>query len=176
MQRKGFTLIELLLVISIIALLMGILLPCLIGAKERAFELCASTVEVNKDGQVFLEIHNLINRRATEDIYMILINPPRNSRVSLKRPYPSGMKLIKREGEDYIKWRPKPADIGWHFVTVVFRGEKISEKEIAIFVFNMELLKKEELKTQDKRRRDGRESGYRRIRQQDNRESGCQEI
>jgi hypothetical protein len=130
-------------VMSIITLLMGILLPCLIGAKERALELCASTVEVNKNGQVFLEIHNLIDRKATEDIYMIAINPPGNSRVSLKRPYPSGMKLIRRDDQDCIKWRPKPTDIGWHFVTVVFKGEESSEQEIAICVFNKELLKAE---------------------------------
>jgi len=131
------------MVMSIIALLVGILLPCLIGAKERALELCASQVEVDKDGQVFLEIHGLSERKATEDIYMIAINPPGNSRVSLKSPYPSGMKLIKREGQDYIKWRPEMTDIGWHFVTVVFKGEKITEQEIAICVFNKELLKAE---------------------------------
>jgi hypothetical protein len=128
---------------AIIMLLMGILLPCLIGAKERALELRASTVVVNKDGPVSLEIQNLTNRRSYEDIYMIVIDPPRNSRVSLKRPYPSSMKLIKRDGQDYIKWRPKLDDIGLHYITVVFKGEEVSEQEITIYVFNKELLKAE---------------------------------
>lgn len=71
---------------------------------------------------------------------MIEINPPRKCRFFLKKPYPSGMKLIKRDGQDYIKWRPKLKDIGVHFITVVFEGEKISEQEITVFVFNKELL------------------------------------
>ena len=143
MQRKGFALLELLIVMSIITLLFSILLPCLMSAKERALELRAIEVEVNKDGQVFLEIQNLSDRKSHEDIYMIVIDPPRNCRVSLKRPHPSGMKLIKRDGQDYIKWRPKPADIGLHFITVVFEGEEISEQEITIYVFNKELLEAE---------------------------------
>jgi len=53
------------------------------------------------------------------------------------------MKLIKRDGQDYIKWRPEPDDIGVHFITVVFEGEETHEQEIAIYVFNMELLEAE---------------------------------
>ena len=143
MQRKGFTLLELLIVMSIIILLLSILLPCLMSAKERAWELCAVEVEVNKDGKVHLEIQNLSDRKSYEDIYMIMIDPPRNCRVFLKRPHPSGMKLIKRDGQDYIKWRPKLDDIGVHFITVVFEGEEISEQEITIYVFNKELLEAE---------------------------------
>ena len=140
MQRKGFTLLELLIVMSIIILLLSILLPCLMSAKERALELFAMEVEVDKDGKVLLEIQNLSDRKSYEDIYMIMIDPPRNCRVFLKRPHPSGMKLIKRDGQDYIKWRPKLDDIGVHFITVVFEGEEISEQEITIYVFNKELL------------------------------------
>jgi prepilin-type N-terminal cleavage/methylation domain-containing protein len=147
MQRKGFTLLELLIVMSIIVLLMSILLPCLMSAKERAYELFAMEVEVNKEGKVLLEIQNLSDRKSSEDIYMIMIDPPRNCRVFLKRPHPSGMKLIKRDGQDYIKWRPKLDNIGVHFITVVFEGEEISEQEITIYVFNKELL---EAKREDK--------------------------
>ena len=140
MKRKGFTLLELLIVISIIMLLTSILLPCLIGAKDSALELCAMEVEVDDEGKVDLEIQKLSNRKITEDIYMIKIVPPRLCRVVLKEPYPSGMKLIKRDGRNYIKWRPKVEDIGVHFITVAFEGEEISERKITVFVYNEELL------------------------------------
>lgn len=143
MQRKGFTLLELLIVMSIIVLLMSILLPCLMSAKERAYELFAMEVEVNKEGKVLLEIKKPSDRKRYDDIYMIEINPPRNCHIFLKKPHPSGMKLIKRDGQDYIKWRPKLDDIGVHFITVVFEGEEISEQEITIYVFNKELLEAE---------------------------------
>ena len=140
MQRKGFTLLELLIVMSIIALLFSILVPCLMSAKERALELFSMQVEVNDEGKVHLEIKNLSDRKIYEDIYMIEINPPRNCHIFLKKPHPSGMKLIKRDRQDYIKWRPKLDDIGVHFITVVFEGEEISEQEITIFVYNKKLL------------------------------------
>ncbi len=143
MQRKGFTLLELLIVMSIIILLLSILLPCLMSAKERALELFAMEVEVDKDGKVLLEIQNLSDRKSSEGIYMIVIDPPRNCRIFLKRPHPSGMKLIERDGQDYIKWRPKVDDIGVHVINVVFEGEEISEQEITIYVLNKELLEAE---------------------------------
>jgi prepilin-type N-terminal cleavage/methylation domain-containing protein len=139
-RRKGFTLLELLIVISIIIILMSILLPCLIGAKDSALELCAMEVEVDDEGKVHLEIRKLSNRKITEDIYMIKINPPRLCRVVLKEPYPSGMKLIKRDGRDFIKWRPNVENIGVHFIKVVFEGQETSEREITVFVYNEELL------------------------------------
>ena len=139
-QRKGFTLIELLIVMSIIALLFSILVPCLMSAKDRAKELFAMQVEVDEDGKVFMEIRNLSDRKSYDGIYMIEINPPKNCRFFLKKPHPPGMKLIKRDGQDYIKWRPKVDDIGVHIITVVFEGEKISEQEIKIYVFNKKLL------------------------------------
>jgi len=143
MQRKGFTLLELLIVMSIIVLLMSILLPCLMRAKESAYELFAMQTEVDEEGKVHLEIQNLSDRKSSEGIYMIVIDPPRNRGMFLKRPHPSGMKLIKRDGQDYIKWRPKVGDIGVHPIKVVFEGEKISEQEIAIYVFNKALLEAE---------------------------------
>ena len=125
---------------SIILLLTSILLPCLMGAKERALELFAMHVEVDEEGKVFLEIHDLHHRKISDDIYMITIDPPRRCRVLLKKPYPSGMKVIKRDGQHYIKWRPKVEHIDLHSITVVFEGEEVSEQEIAIYVYNKELL------------------------------------
>jgi len=140
MERKGFTLLELLVVMSIIVLLMSILLPCLMRAKESAFELFAMQVGVNEEGKVLLKIKKPSNRKSYENNYMIEINRPWPCRISLKKPYPSRMKLIKREGQDYIKWRPKWEDIGVHRITLVFEGEEISEREIAVYVYNKELL------------------------------------
>jgi prepilin-type N-terminal cleavage/methylation domain-containing protein len=139
-DRKGFTLLELLIVMSIIVLLLSILLPCLIGAKERALELCAMQVEVDDEGKVMLEIHKPSDRNPTDDIYMIKIDPPGNCRFFTKKPYPPRMKLIKRDGQDYIKWRPEWNDIGVHLITVVFEGQQTSEQQITIYVYNKELL------------------------------------
>ncbi len=140
MRRKGFTLIELLIVMSIIMLLMSILLPCLMRAKENAYELFANQTQADEEGKVLLIIEDPSKRKAYEDIYMIKVNPPRICHISLKKPYPPGMELIKRDGQDYIKWRPEPEDIGVHLVTVVFEGEETSEQEIKIYVNNREFL------------------------------------
>jgi prepilin-type N-terminal cleavage/methylation domain-containing protein len=139
-RLKGFTLLELLIVMSIIVILMGILLPCLNRTKNSAYELAAMQTEVDEEGKVRLEIQKPSDRKAYDDIYMIKIDSPGNCRVSLKRPRPSGMKLMKRDGQDYIKWRPRWSDIGVHLITVVFEGEEVSEQEIRIYVFNEELL------------------------------------
>jgi prepilin-type N-terminal cleavage/methylation domain-containing protein len=152
---RAFTLLELLVVISVIALLMSIILPCLSTAWERAKELNAFPAEINEEGNVYLEIHKLFDRKSYEDIYMILIEPPIecvDCRVSLKRPCPKGMRLVRRKADFwdgyYLKWRPQTDQLGRHKVTVVFKGEETTEQQITIYLYNKELLEKE-LEDQD---------------------------
>jgi prepilin-type N-terminal cleavage/methylation domain-containing protein len=141
MERKGFSLLELLVVMSIILVLLSISLPCLLRAKDSAFALVATEVAVNEEGNVFLEINDRPNRKATDNIYMIKIDRPRQCSVRLKRPCPSGMKLRKKDDQNYILWRPNPHQIGRHQVTVVFSGEETSEKEVTVYVYTQEDLK-----------------------------------
>ncbi|KPK34667.1 MAG: hypothetical protein AMJ65_18030 [Phycisphaerae bacterium SG8_4] len=147
-QLKGFTLLELLMVMSIIVLLMSILLPCLNRAKESAYELFAMQTEVDEEGKVRLYIQKPSDRKAQDDIYMIKIKRPGRGSFRLKKPHPSGMQLIKRDGQEYIKWRPEWEHIGLHLITVVFEGEETSEQEIKVYVFNRGLLEDEREKRQ----------------------------
>lgn len=140
MQRKGFTLLELLVVMSIIVVLMSITLPCLLRAKDSALALVANEVDVNKEGKVFLEINDRPNRKATENIYMIKIDRPRGCSVRLKGSHPSGMKMRRKEGDDYLLWRPAPRQIGKHQVTLAFTGDQTSEKEVTVYVYTHEVL------------------------------------
>ena len=142
-RLEGFTLLELLIVISMIVVLMSILLPCLNRAKESAYELLAMQTEVDEEGKVRLEIQKPSKRKAQDDIYMIKIERPGRCDVRLKKPHPSGMKLVKRDGQEYIKWRPEWHHIGLHLITVVFEGEVTSEQEIRVYVYNKELLEAE---------------------------------
>jgi hypothetical protein len=134
---------------SIIILLLSILLPCLITAKDRAFELFAMQVGIDEDGKVLLEVRDPSDRESYEGIYMIKIDPPGRCSVILKKPHHPRMKLIKRDGQDYIKWRPKLDDIGIHVITVVFEGQEISEQEITIYVYNKKLLDAKREETTD---------------------------
>jgi len=141
MERKGFSLLELLVVMSIILVLLGVSLPGLLRAKDSALALVAMEVAVNKEGKVFLEINDRPNRKATDNVYMIKIDRPRQCGVRLKRPHPSGMRLRKKDGEDYILWRPTPQQMGTHQVTIVFSGPETSEKEVTAYVGTHEVLK-----------------------------------
>jgi len=141
MERKGFTLLELLVVMSIILVLFSLSLPCLLRAKDNALALVAREVGVNKEGKVFLEMNDRSNRGPTDNIYLIKIDRPPKCGVRLKGPSPSGMKLRKKDGENYILWRPTPQQIGTHQVTVVFNGQETSEKEVTVYVYPPEALK-----------------------------------
>ena len=141
MERKGFTLLELLVVLSIILVLLSLSLPCLLRAKDSALGLVAMEVAVNEEGKVFLEINDRSNRRPTDNIYLIEIDRPPTCSVRLKRPCPAGMKLRRKDGQDYLLWRPKPQQIGTHQVTVVFNGPETSEKEVTVYVGTPEVLK-----------------------------------
>ena len=142
-RRRGFTLLELLVVMSIIILLASILLPCLLRAKENAYELFAMKTQVDKEGKVMMRITDPSRRKRYDDIYMIEIYPPKNCHWFIKKPYPWGMKRRRRDRQDYIKWRPNWEDIGIHAITVVYEAEEVFEQEIKVYVYNKELLEAE---------------------------------
>jgi hypothetical protein len=95
---------------------------------------------VDEDGKVMLEVRDPSDRESYEGIYMIEIKRPGRCSAFIKKPHHPRMKLIKKDGEYYIKWRPKLDDIGIHPITVVFEGEQTSEQQITIYVYNKELL------------------------------------
>ncbi len=142
-RLRGFTLLELLVVMSIIIVLASILLPCLLRAKESAYELFAMTTQVDKEGKVLMQITDPSRRKRYDDIYMIEVYPPKNCHWFIKKPHPWGMKRRRRDRQDYIKWRPEWEDIGIHAITVVYEAEKVFEQEIKVYVYNKELLEAE---------------------------------
>ena len=77
----------------------------------------------------------------------IIGNISKEFKVSLERPYPQGMKLIRRKGDlwngYYLKWRPQTDQIGEHKATIIFKNGETSEQEIKIYVYNKELLEKQ---------------------------------
>ena len=99
--------------------------------------------EVDKEGKVLMRITDPSKRKGQDDIYMIEIYPPRNCHWFIKKPHPWGMRRIKRDGQDYIKWRPNWEDIGIHAITVVYEAEKVFEQEIKVYVYNKEVLEAE---------------------------------
>ena len=149
MLRKGFTLLELLIVMSIILVLLTITLPCLFRAKDSVLDLAAMEVGINEEGKVRLEISDHPNRKPYDDVYMIEIDAPRNTTVRLKRPHPSGMKLRRKDGRDYLKWRPKTDQMGMHSVTLLFEGQESSEQEITIFVYTKKFLEAQQKEKKD---------------------------
>lgn len=130
-RKPGYTLPALLLRISLNSA--GLRLRMTIA--DFAVRLLWKSVFMERRGFTLLELLVVMS------IYMIKIDRPPRCGVRLKKPCPSGMRLRKKDGDDYILWRPKRQQIGTHQVTVAFEGEQTSEKEVTVYVYTHEALK-----------------------------------
>jgi hypothetical protein len=59
----------------------------------------------NEDGKVYLPYSG--------ELLVPEYEPPKDTQVKLKNPHRSGMKLVKRDGQDYIKWYTELDHVGF---------------------------------------------------------------
>ena len=100
-KRKGFTLIELLVVIAIVALLMGILLPALMKAKDHGKRLvCGNHLRT-------LALANVLYADETDGWYV----PIMDRTLGDNRYWPSNEKF-----RELVGYKPRAVDVeeGWH--------------------------------------------------------------
>ena len=103
--KRAFTLIELLVVISIIALLMAILMPALLRAKELGKRIACSThVRI-------LGMANVLYADQADGWYVPIIYRPKGGGSTTQVGWPSNQLFRKLVG---YKDKQGPGDSGWH--------------------------------------------------------------
>jgi prepilin-type N-terminal cleavage/methylation domain-containing protein/prepilin-type processing-associated H-X9-DG protein len=136
-ERRGFTLVELLVVVSILALLLGILLPSLKGARRSAkLVLCASNL--HSIGQAFRAYLNDGQDMMPVVAYMPSVpffDPPRPSIAETLRPYLE--KDVAAESADLEVFRC-PADMpGYSDRLAPNQNQSYFETEGTSYMFNV---------------------------------------